>query len=123
MKGAGTELGITLCFSDDSTRKIWEPHASSVDDRLGILKTAHKAGVFTWVSLEPVIEPDQALEVIKNAHLYVNFWKIGKLNHMKEIESGVDWQKFLRDVEALLSKTGASYYIKDDLRKFGFRHN
>jgi DNA repair photolyase len=118
MKLARTQLGITLCFADDDARRDWEPNASTVDDRLTVLKTAHKAGIFTWVSLEPVINPDQALEVIRMAHPYVNYWKVGKLNHMKEYERAVDWQKFLFDAETHLTKLGAKYYIKSDLKSF-----
>lgn len=118
MKKAHTQLGLTLCFADDNLRQKWEPNASTVDDRLNILKTAHKAGMFTWVSLEPVIDPNQALAVIKMAHKYVDFWKVGKLNHMMEYERTVDWGKFLFDAESLLTKLGAKYYIKNDLRSF-----
>jgi DNA repair photolyase len=118
MKEASTQLGVTLCFSDDATRKIWEPGASTVDERMAVLKAAHKEGLFTWVSLEPVIDPVQALEVIHMAHPYVAFWKVGKLNHMKEYERAVNWTEFLYDVEALLTKVGAKYYIKNDLRSF-----
>jgi hypothetical protein len=82
------------------------------------LKTAHEAGIFTWVSLEPVINPGQALEVIKIANEYVDFWKVGKLNHMKEYESRVDWKKFLFDTISLLNKLGTRYYIKKDLIAF-----
>jgi DNA repair photolyase len=118
MKDAHTQLGITLCFTDDALRQSWEPHASTVEERLTVLKTAHQAGIFTWVSLEPVINPAQALEVIRMAYPYVNFWKVGKLNHMKEYEQAVNWRKFLSDVEFLLSKVNAKYYIKNDLRSF-----
>lgn len=121
MKTAQTQLGITLCFSDDNIRKHWEPNASTVDNRLATLKAAHKSGIFTWVSLEPVIDPIQALDVIHKAHKYVRFWKVGKLNHMKAVEQGVDWGKFLCDVEKLLTKLGAKYYIKNDLRSFAMR--
>ena len=121
MKDAHTQLGITLCFADDSIRKDWEPGASTVDDRLTVLKTAHKAGIFTWVSLEPVIDPEQALTVIRMAHPYVNFWKVGKLNHMKEHEKTVNWGKFLYDAEQLFTKFGAKYYIKNDLRSFALK--
>lgn len=121
MKDARTQLGITLCFTDDTLRQGWEPHASTVEERLTILKTAHKADVFTWVSLEPVIDPSQALEVIRIAHPYVNFWKVGKLNHMKKYEQAVDWRKFLSDVESLLLKLNAKYYIKNDLRSFSIK--
>jgi hypothetical protein len=53
------------------------------------------------------------------AHPYVRFWKIGKLNHMREVEAGVDWRKFLSDVTSLLNDLKAKYYIKDDLRNYG----
>ncbi|MFA6102003.1 MAG: hypothetical protein WCV67_02430 [Victivallaceae bacterium] len=116
MKRVKAQLGITLCFVDDKSRQHWEPDASTVEDRFTILKAAHAEKIFTWVSLEPVIDPKQALEVIRKAAPYVNFWKIGKLNHMKTEEAKVDWRKFREDVEKLLTKFGASYYIKEDLR-------
>jgi DNA repair photolyase len=121
MKKSDTHLGITLCFSDDEMRKEWEPNASSVNDRMNVLKKAHKAGIFTWISLEPVIDPKQALAVIKTAHKYVHFWKVGKLNHMKEDESKVNWTKFLVDVEDILKKYNTKYYIKNDLRAFAMK--
>jgi len=117
MKQVDTQLGITLCFADDSLRQQWEPAASPVTDRLAILKEAHMEGIFTWVSLEPVIDPDQALAVIRLAHPFVDFWKVGKLNHMKDVEAQVDWRQFRTDAETLLNKLGAKYYLKDDLRK------
>jgi len=116
MKRVRTQLGITLCFSDDTSRQEWEPDASTVEERFEILKAAHAEKIFTWVSLEPVIDPEQALEVIRKAAKYVNFWKVGKLNHMKAEESKVNWRKFREDVEKLLMKTDAKFYIKDDLR-------
>lgn len=118
MKKTDAHLGVTLSFVDDEERRQWEPNASSVSDRLATLKSAHEAGIFTWVSLEPVIDPVQALDLIRKAHKYVQFWKVGKLNHMKEYERTVDWRKFLYDVQALLTKCGAKYYIKNDLRAF-----
>lgn len=118
MRRIGTELGVTLCFVDDALRQEWEPQAASVEERLMILRMAHQSGIFTWVSLEPVIDPIQALEVIRIAHPYVRFWKVGKLNHNKAVEAGIDWKQFLMDVESLLKQLKADYYIKDDLRQF-----
>lgn len=118
MKKIGTKLGITLSFCDDASRLEWEPEASSVADRLRLLKEAHAQGIFTWVSMEPVIDPEQALQVIRMAHAHVDFWKIGKLNHNKTVEAGVDWRKFLGDATALLSRYDARYLIKEDLARF-----
>ena len=117
LKTARTELGITVCFVDDSMRQEWEPNAAPVADRFRILKEAHEEGIYTWVSLEPVIVPEQALRVIEQAAPYVDFWKVGKLNHMKEIEQKVDWHQFHIDVVKLLNSLHAKYYIKEDLRK------
>ena len=77
MKACGTELGVTLCFVDDTMRREWEPEAASVSERLQLLCNAHAAGLYTWVSLEPVIDAAQALAVIRAAHPWVSFWKVG----------------------------------------------
>lgn len=120
MYKAGTELGVTISFVNDTTRKRWEPEAASVEERLCLLEKAHKMGVKTWVSLEPVIDPKQALAVIRTAMPYVDFWKVGKLNHMKTVEDKIDWVKFRRDVVALFQQHGkcesTDYYLKQDLR-------
>lgn len=70
--------------------------------------------------MEPVIKPEEALAVVRAAHRYVDFWKVGKLNHNKAVESLVDWRQFHLDIEALFKELGISqdrYYIKTDLRK------
>jgi hypothetical protein len=48
--------------------------------------------------------------VIRAAHRYVDFWKVGKLNHNKPIESLVDWRQFRLDIEALFKELGISEY-------------
>ena len=112
-----THLGITLSFINDDSRREWEPMASTVQSRLNILRKAHDMGIYTWVSMEPVIIPHEALEVIRQTHDYVDYWKVGKLNHNKEVEYSIDWPKFRDDAIALLESFGSEYYIKEDLRK------
>jgi len=41
---------------------------------------------------------------------------------MKEYECKVNWTKFLSDVEDILKKYNAKYYIKNDLRSFALIH-
>lgn len=118
MKNAGVHLGVTLSFSSEAKRKIWEPNASRVSDRVKILKTAHRLGIYTWVSMEPVIDPAEALKVVDKCHDIVDFWKVGKLNHNKAIESQVDWHKFYNDVKGRLERFRCRYYIKEDLQAF-----
>ena len=76
MLGSQTLLGITLSFINDASRHEREPMASTVQSRLNILRKAHEMGIYTWVSMEPVIIPDEALEVIRLAYSDVEFWKV-----------------------------------------------
>jgi DNA repair photolyase len=115
---AGVELGITLSFADDRSRQEWEPHAASVQERMELIKRAHGMGIKTWVSMEPVIVPDEALEVLRQMMPYVDLWKIGKLNHYKQIEKSIDWVAFREQAKGILDKASAKYYIKKDLAEY-----
>jgi len=118
LKSAGTELGLTISFVDDRSRREWEPHAAPLEDRFRTLEKAFSQGIYTWISLEPVIDPVQALALIRKARGFVRYWKIGKLNHMKAVEETVDWRSFLEEAEQLLKEAGAEFYIKNDLEKY-----
>ena len=77
---------------------------------------AKSMGIMTWASLEPVIEPEQSLEIIRRAHGYVDLFKVGTLNHHPRARE-IDWHKFAADAVRLLRELNCSYYIKDDLRR------
>lgn len=118
----GGWLGQTTIFMDDTDRQLWEPGASTIGDRLRALRIAHSVGVRTWVSVEPVIDPDQALELIGCAASYVGMWKIGKLNHLHLLEpelraqvEHIDWRAFVDRLVPVLGKSGVQYLIKDSL--------
>lgn len=95
-----------------------EPGSGSPHDRILALGTAHKKGIKTWVSAEPVLNANDVLTFIECAD-YVNLWKVGKLNYHP---SKIDWKKFGEQAErALLVKKrwnpNVDYYIKESLRK------
>ena len=73
-------------------------------------------GIKTWVSLEPVIDPKQTLELISETYTFVDFYKVGCLNH-NELSKKIDWKQFGHDAEKLLIALGNEYYIKKDLRE------
>lgn len=114
MKSAGVHLGVTLAFNDDDLRRAWEPNASSVFDRYRLIADAHRLGIFTWVSMEPVVFPDEALEVLKAMHDVVDIWKVGKLNYHPHAKN-IDWPKFRDDFTSIADSLGAKYIIKKDL--------
>jgi len=115
----------------DCTLGGWEPRAAPYASREAALQIAHDYGVPTWVSIEPVIDPDQALDVIDRLLPYVRHWKIGKLTgrdeETKTIEARIDWTRFLAEVRSLLhfseevTEPGRfesnTHYIKRDLLK------
>jgi DNA repair photolyase len=110
-------FGTSLVWMHDELRQQHEPDAASVFERIQVIREAKLRGIPTWVSLEPVIDPCEALAVIWALHDVVDFWKVGKINHNKELEQAQDWVKFRDNVTELLEKFGAKYYIKNSLTK------
>ena len=118
-------FATTLTFLDVRKSNEWEPDAASPADRIYTLQMFHLAGIPTWASLEPVIDPEQTLELIRRTCQWVDFYKVGKLNKQKTtvgevntLVDRIDWGKFARDVVDLLEGMGKPYYIKTDLRKY-----
>lgn len=116
--GNRIKVGATLSFITDDLSEKWEPGAALPSERLDTLKTLHENGIKTWASFEPVIDPDEALKLINESHSYLDHVKIGKLNGNKEVDSKVDWAKFLGDVVTLCRSLNLKFYIKESLQKF-----
>jgi len=114
----GDEFATTLTFFTELESKQWEPRAALPRDRINTLELAHEMGITTWVSLEPVIDPDATIEIIRQTHGFVDLYKVGKINY-HSIEKTVDWSKFLKNVKTILEAYGSNYYIKKDLRVYG----
>lgn len=115
---AGTiKYGVTLTFMDDALRRQYEPAAASVSERLDVLGILKDAGITTFASIEPVMDPVESLRVIEASLPVVDQYKVGKLNHNKELEAKIDWAKFLMDALALIRPMNKGLYIKEDLRK------
>ena len=111
------EYGITLVFIDEAMREKMEPGAAPVVERIEALKKAHKLGIKTYVSLEPVWFPEDALKFIDMTHDFVDLFKVGKLNYHPQ-QYNVNWTAFRNDVIEKLKEYEVDYYIKKDLEKF-----
>jgi DNA repair photolyase len=116
--GPGDSFGVTLTCLSNTDAWTWEPRAASTTDRLDLLRTAHAQGIRTWVSLEPVLYPEQTLRLIDATQGYTDHYKVGKLNYHAHA-STIDWRTFLSEVRTKLDSYGASYYIKADLAAYG----
>jgi len=120
-------FGTTLTFADRQDSLHWEPNAADPINRMEAIREAHELGIPTWVSLEPVIDPQQTLDLIQLAAPFVDEFKVGKFNHVnplplsqqdKDRVKEIDWWKFAHDTKDLLEKLGKKYYIKADLRHY-----
>lgn len=112
----GDAFGTTLTFVDMFQSIGWEPNAAVPIERCQAITAAHTAGIKTWVSLEPVISPGDAIMLVNEMHDRVDLWKVGKWNYDPRAKE-IDWNRFGHEIEELFVKYGCDYYIKEDLRK------
>ena len=111
------KFGVTLTCLDNEESLKWEPGAALPQERISSLQKAHELRIKTWVSIEPVINPETSLEIIHQTHEFVDLYKVGKMNY-HPIAKTVDWHKFGNDAINLLTSLKKEYYIKDDLKKY-----
>jgi len=113
-------VGATLTFLDTDDSLRIEPGAAPSQERLAMLAAFHDTGVRTFVSFEPVIDPDQTLALMELSAPDVDHFKIGKVNGWSDGRR-VDWADFLSRAVELSERLGVDYYIKKDLYEQGGR--
>jgi len=108
-------FGVTYTgygFDEVFTPSPKEPNAAPPSERLVSLSRAHKLGIKTWVSCEPVLDEQDIYAIIEFAE-YIDLFKIGKLNYFP---SDINWAEFGIECERLCKEYDRNYYIKADLR-------
>ncbi|HUS50082.1 MAG TPA: radical SAM protein, partial [Candidatus Paceibacterota bacterium] len=115
--GRNIKIGTTLTFNNKKDSLSWEPEASLPDDRIEILKICMENNIKTWASFEPVIIPDQSIDMILKSLPYVDVYKIGKLNNFQGLDKNIDWVDFLEKSVEILRENKKPFYVKKDLRK------
>lgn len=113
--GPQDSFGVTLTL-DWPESESWEPFAATPHERIAQLQDAHNRGIRTWVSLEPVIYPEETLTLIELTHEYIDHYKVGKLNYHPHAAT-IDWRAFAHEAKRQLERFGCDYYIKRDLRE------
>jgi hypothetical protein len=112
-------FGSTLTYDNDKDSRQNEPNAALPGDGIDALKLAHDSGIRTWALFEPVLDPQQTLFLIELTHEFVDYFRIGKLNHYS---TRIDWSKFRNDVELLMQRLGrrpGTYSLKRQLIEAG----
>jgi DNA repair photolyase len=108
----------TMTSLDDKFSLKWERSAALPADRMAALKAFHDAGIFTWVSLEPTLDIESSLAVVDATHEFVDLYKIGRANYLKEITRTTDWQGYTHRMMDRMHKLGKAHYFKADLQGF-----
>lgn len=105
-------IGTTISC-DNLNAEEFEPLASNPKERIKMIKSAKNMGFNTWLSCEPVINPNTIYEILKCYSFFIDKINIGKLNYYP---SQINWKEFGFEVERLCNEYGWNYYIKESLR-------
>ena len=108
----------TLTSLDAAFSRKWERAAALPSDRLRALRTFHERGIYTWVSLEPTLDVEASLSIVQATHQYVDLYKVGRANYLKEVTRCTDWRDYTLRMIDLLQRVGAAHYIKRDLQPY-----
>jgi DNA repair photolyase len=105
------EVGITVTTDDEDTRRLFEPHAPSIHDRIHVLEALFKAGITTYAFLGPILpmQPERLADMVAP---YVHSVLVDRMNYPQKtvslyrqngLSSWLDGD-FLMDVEDRLLK-------------------
>ena len=119
MKAGGRNLcvGFTLTGRDDL-----EPNASPNMERVEAMRKCHEYGVRTFASIEPVIDLDDSLEMIKATLGFCDEYKIGLESGTKHNKKPITLDgivQFVDDVQKVVAEKApkAKIYWKDSITK------
>jgi len=110
-------FATTLTSLDDAFSLKWERGAALPGDRIATLRRFHEAGIFTWVSLEPTLDVESSLEIVRQTHEFVSLYKIGRVNYLPMTRT-TDWEDYTLRMIDLCQQLGAGHYIKKDLQPY-----
>ncbi len=73
------EVGITVTTADDKIRRLFEPHASPIKERIGALGELYLAGIMTFAMIAPMLPGAEALVNILDGK--VDYVLIDRMNY------------------------------------------
>lgn len=105
----------TLTSLDADFSRKWERGAALPDERINTLRLFHRAGIFTWVSLEPTLSTEASLQIIEHTHEFVDLYKVGRANYLP-MTNTTDWEGYTHRIVEMCQRLGVRHYIKKDLQ-------
>jgi len=111
-------FGQSITHRRDETHAEWEPKTSSYSGRMEAFAEARKAGIRTWASIEPPLEPGDIAGLLREVAEEAELLMVGTRNHRGKPLAGIDWTLFGERVAATLGGLGCAYRIKSTLLPF-----
>jgi len=133
LKATGGWFGQTIGM-DWTMALDWEPNAATVADRHVAMRKAMAAGIKTWISVEPVVDVENAVAILNALWTLCppDHLKLGKLSgydkETKAIEKSINWPTYREQAREILNVAGyqeifepgafevGTYYVKAELR-------
>lgn len=112
------KVGATIVVYDDNISMQYESGAPVTSERIESLRKISEVGIKTWISMEPVIIPDQSFKVVEATYNFVDHYRIGKLNGFKVLEDRYDWKQYTIDVVKYCRDRNIKFYIKKSLQEY-----
>lgn len=117
-------VGITITCGDEMASK-YEPNSISPTERIAQLKAFYDKGVETWISIEPVLEPNYIYSMLESDSMrFITKVKLGKLNHMNLSDltgnenDVIDWTEYGNKAIEICKRKNIEYIVKYALTKF-----
>lgn len=107
----------TLTSLDDAFSQKWERGAALPSNRIATLRLFHEHNIFTWVSLEPTLDVEASLQIVKETHSFVDLYKIGRVNYLPMTKT-TDWRDYTLRMIDLCQRLDVKHYIKKDLQQY-----
>jgi len=108
------EVGFSVTTADDSIRKLFEPHAPPIKERIAALDTLHKAGIRTYAMIAPMLPGTEGLiqllrgkadYILVDRMNYNNALNIYRQNHLEDKVTG---EYFRRTAKELADECAAA---------------
>ena len=78
-KAEDLEVGLSITTASDEVRKIFEPNAPAVEERLRAIESLHQSGIKTYVMIAPILpEAENLIRVLAGK---VNYIIIDRMNY------------------------------------------
>jgi DNA repair photolyase len=73
------EVGFSITTADDNIRKLFEPHAPPIEERIKALGELHRAGIRTYAMIAPMLPGSENLVELLNGK--IDYLLVDKMNY------------------------------------------